>query len=57
MQAGFPPAVISPEQKDEYIDAQRAAQLKGDTEPLRLFIAQCVQKSLDKYLNAASKAI
>ena len=57
MQAGFPPAVISPEQKDEYIDALRAAQLKGDTEPFRLFIAQCVQKSFHKYLNAASKTV
>ncbi len=57
MQAGFPPAVIKPEQKDEYIEVLKEAQLTGNIEPFRLFIAQCVEKSLDKYLDGASKTI
>ena len=65
MQAGFPPAVIKPEQKDEYIEVLKEAQLTGNAEPFRMFIVQCVEKSLekslenciDKYLDAASKTI
>lgn len=57
MQAGYPPAVIHPEQRKEYIDALRAAQLEGDVEPFRMFIAQCVEKGLDGYIEQASGTI
>ncbi len=57
MQAGYPPAVISPEQKDDYIEALKSAQLDGNIEPFREFIATSVEKSLDRYLNAAQATI
>lgn len=57
MQAGYPPAVIHPEQRKEYVDALRSAQLDGDAEPFRVLIAQCVEKSLDGYIEQASGTI
>lgn len=53
MQAGYPPAVISPNQRDDYREALKQVQLQGDVEPFRKFVAECVDKSLELYLKQA----
>lgn len=50
MQAGYPPAVIKPEERAAYIDALQQAQLYGNNEPFREIIAHAVERSLDRYL-------
>ena len=57
IQEGYPPALIMPEEKDEYIATLAKAQTEGIIDPFRLFIAQNVEKSLDVYLEHASLSI
>jgi Fic family protein len=57
IQAGYPPAIIKPGDREAYIKALQHAQLRGDTDPFLLFIAQAVEESLSIYLEHASKTI
>lgn len=51
MQAGYPPAVIGPEQRAVYIDALQALQLGADEAPYRRFMADRLEASLDHHLD------
>lgn len=57
IQAGYPPALIMPEQRAAYIDALALAQTKNILEPYHEFILQCVARSLDTYLLHARSTI
>lgn len=57
MQHGYPPAIIRPEDRKEYIDALEKAQLTGDASDFYNIIYDAVERSLDEYLDAASKTI
>ncbi|HET7558902.1 MAG TPA: Fic family protein, partial [Limnochordia bacterium] len=49
MAAGYPPAVITPQDRPAYYDALRAAQMDGELDPIvRLFIA-AVERALIHY--------
>lgn len=53
IQAGYPPAIILPEERINYIDCLKEAQENNNYEPFFLFIAVAVSKSLDIYLEHA----
>lgn len=53
IQAGYPPAIILPEQRLLYINCLKGAQEHGDTEPFFTFIAESALESLDMYLKHA----
>ena len=57
IQDGYPPALIMPEERDEYIATLSNAQTEGIIDPFRIFIALNVEKSLDIYLEHASQSI
>lgn len=57
MQAGYPPAIISPKDRSTYINAIEQAQQFNDYADFQKFIAQSVEHSLDIYLDAAKKSI
>ena len=57
IQAGFPPAIVNPEQRSAYINALKQAQQNNNNEPFVLLIAQCVQTSLQLYLEHAKSIL
>jgi Fic family protein len=57
MQAGYPPAIISPKQRPAYINSLEQAQLKNDPAAYHELILHVVNESLDIYLDAASRTI
>lgn len=56
MQAGYPPAIIKPQQRKEYIDALALGQTKGDMESFYRLILQSVEQSLEMYLHHVEKS-
>ncbi len=53
LQEGYPPAIIDPKNRSQYIDSLSTAQLEKDEEPFNLFILEAVARSLDRYLEHA----
>lgn len=53
MQHGYPPAIISKQQRHAYISSLEKAQLGGSRSDFDKLIARCVDKSLNIYLKAA----
>lgn len=49
MQAGFPPVIIRKQDRQEYYEYLKLAD-EGDARPLKRFIAQCTEQTLDVYL-------
>ena len=47
----YPFAIVKKVDRKKYIDALDAVTGKGDFQPFLLFIARCVEQSLDIYLN------
>ncbi|MFC1842311.1 Fic family protein [Candidatus Dependentiae bacterium] len=54
---GYPPAVIEPEERKEYIAAIEKAQKTGDMSDFYVLVAKAVEKSLDMYIDAAEKSL
>ncbi len=54
MMSGYPPAIIKPEDRLDYINALESAQLGGTLDPFIDLILQAVDNSLDIYLDALS---
>ncbi len=52
MMFGYPPAVICPEDRLEYINALESAQLGGSLDAFRDVVEQSVNTSLDAYLSS-----
>lgn len=50
IQAGYPPTIIKPENRKEYIDSLILAQTQTDPNPFYCFIINAVNESLDMYL-------
>jgi len=57
IQAGYPPAVIENSKRSAYIDAIEKAQKTNDLSDFYNFIFNALDKSLDKYLQAAKQTI
>lgn len=51
----YPFAVIKKVDRKKYLDALDAVSGKGDFEPFLIYIARCVEQTLDLYLNAIEK--
>jgi Fic family protein len=57
LRAGYPPVVIGPEQRPDYIDALETRRAAGDAEPYRRFMAARLGASLDHHLESAAEEI
>ncbi len=57
IQAGYPPAVIENAKRSAYIDAIEKAQKTNDLSDFHNVIFNALDKSLDKYLQAAEQTI
>jgi Fic family protein len=57
IRGGYPPAVVLPEDKPDYIDSLEKLQLSGEGADFQNFMGAQLLKSLDRYLEAASKEI
>lgn len=51
MRDGWPPLVIDPEQRPDYIDSLEQAQLTGEISGYRDFMLTCLERSFDTYAN------
>lgn len=49
MRGGYPPIIIHPENRPDYIDSLEKAQLSGDKADFRLFLLARLENSLDEY--------
>lgn len=52
---GYPFAVIKKVERKKYLDTLDAVTARGDFEPFLVFIARCVEQTLDIYINAMQK--
>lgn len=52
IKSSYPPLVVPPEDRPDYIDAIEKAQLTGDTSDYFTFMYACLYQSLKKYLEA-----
>ena len=50
MRAGYPPLVIRPEDRPDYLEAIETFQLREDQEPYQAFMLRRLEASLDDYL-------
>jgi len=57
MQEGYPPVIIRPEDRVNYIDSLEKAYLKSDSLDFYELIAHAVDRSLDIYLESVQKSI
>lgn len=57
LRGGYPPVVIGPEQRPEYVDALERRQLTGDEAPYRQLMASRLLASLDDYLGHVEKGL
>ena len=55
LQAGFPPMVIAPEQRPDYVDALETRHVSGDTAPWQAFMTARLIESLERYLEILEK--
>ena len=54
LRAGYPPVVIDPEQRPDYVDALETRRMSGDAEAYRRFMAVRLSASLDHHLEIAA---
>jgi len=54
---GWPPVIIGPEHRPDYLDALEARQINDDTTPYNSFMEDRLSESLDRYLEALSKEL
>lgn len=57
LKGGYPPVIIAPEHRADYIDALEARQLRAELEPFQAFMAGRLIESLDAYLEATAKEL
>ena len=57
LRGGYPPVVIGPEQRPDYIDGLESAQLGGSKEPYERFMAERLEASLTDYLDRLGKEL
>lgn len=57
IKGGYPPALINPEDKPDYIDALELRQLTGDKTVFETFMAARLIESLDTYIEACEKEL
>lgn len=57
IKGGYPPALINPEDKPDYIDALESRQLTGDKTGFEPFMATRLIESLDAYIEACDKEL
>ena len=57
MQDGYPPAIIEPEKRAQYLEALALSDTTHHHDKFYEFIARAVEKSIDIYLEAAKKSI
>lgn len=50
MRGGYPPIIIHPEHRPDYIDSLEKAQLTGDSTDFKNFLLERLESSLDEYL-------
>lgn len=55
--AGYPPVVIGPEQRIDYINGLEAVQLRRDPEPYRQFMTERLSASLDHHISILRKGL
>ncbi len=55
MRGGYPPIIIHPEHRPDYIDSLEKAQLSGDNTDFRYFLLDRLESSLDEYLGFFQK--
>lgn len=55
MRGGYPPIIIHPEQRPDYIDSLEKAQLTGDKRDFELFLLERLEDSLNEYLEMCAK--
>jgi hypothetical protein len=54
---GWPPVIIGPEHRPDYLDALEARQLDGNIAPYTAFMEERLSESIDRYLEAISKEL
>ncbi|MDD9908960.1 MAG: Fic family protein [Ahrensia sp.] len=57
IKGGYPPVIVSPEDRPDYIDALELRQTSGDNTAFENLMATQLIASLDRYIEAASKEI
>lgn len=55
--AGYPPVVIGPEHRVDYIDGLQALQLAGNPAPYDEFMAALLEASLDHHLGTLTRGL
>jgi hypothetical protein len=54
---GYPPVVIGPEQRQDYIGGLEAFQLRKNPEPYQKFMTTRLEASLDHYISFLSQGL
>lgn len=57
LKGGYPPAIIAPEHRPDYLDALEHRQMTGDGKGFEVFMAARLLESLDQYLEAIKNEI
>lgn len=57
LKGGYPPVIIAPEHRPDYLDTLEARQLEHDRAPFETFMAARLDESLDRYLGAIEKEL
>lgn len=57
LRQGYPPVIVAPEHRPDYIDALEARQMAGDPGPFAVFMATRLIESLDQYLDAIEREL
>ena len=57
LKSGYPPVVIGPEYRTDYLDSLQAMQLGGDAEPYSAFMSSRLEASLGYYLEALRRGL
>lgn len=57
LKTGYPPVIVGPEHRPDYLDALETRQLAGDSAPFETFMAARLIESLDLYLDAIQKEL
>jgi Fic family protein len=51
LKSGYPPVVIGPEQRVDYVNGLETLQLRGDAQPYRAFMAERLEASVDRHIS------
>ena len=57
LKGGYPPVIVAPEHRPDYLDALETRQLGGDPAPFESFMAARLIESFDRYLDAIEKEL